>query len=31
VIVGSFEAVLKEYTLGGGEPRILNSEGTESP
>lgn len=30
VIVGSFEAVLKEYTLAAGQPRILTGEGSES-
>lgn len=28
VVVGSFEAVLKEYTLTSDEPRILESEGS---
>jgi len=28
VIVGSFEAVLKEYTLSSEEPRILEKEGS---
>lgn len=31
VVVGSFEAVLKEYTLSDAEPRILSGEGTASP
>lgn len=31
VIVGSFEAVLKEYTPGAGQPRILEVEGQGFP
>lgn len=31
VVVGSFEAVLKEYTLSGAPPRILEREGFSSP